>query len=214
MASTTPDIIDLLVGVAPGSPIDLIRAERPETKLNAQKSYLALFEPAHIGDIDLQERHAIAAFVTLLHACERAADFYRERLSSNGASPSFLAAIRAESERGLTRGPYGKFPPGPLSVENTEGPIFETSAFSSSVLGPKLAAALNHTHLLVFRPRDASAAALQKLLDAGWSNGAIVTLSQIVAFLSFQIRVVIGLTALAQSAGLEKGVTAQKEIVA
>ena len=40
-------------------------------------------------------------------------------------------------------------------------------------------------------------AALQALLDAGWSTTDIVTLSQIAAFLSFQIRVVAGLRALA-----------------
>jgi uncharacterized protein YciW len=33
-------------------------------------------------------------------------------------------------------------------------------------------------------------------LDAGWSTTGIVTLSQIVAFLSFQIRVIKGLKAL------------------
>ena len=47
------------------------------------------------------------------------------------------------------------------------------------------------------RARDASAAALQELLDAGWSNAGIVTLSQLVAFLAFQIRTVVGLRALA-----------------
>ena len=51
--------------------------------------------------------------------------------------------------------------------------------------------------MLVFHPRDAAPAALQALLDAGWSTTDIVTLSQIVAFLSFQIRVVAGLRTLA-----------------
>lgn len=37
---------------------------------------------------------------------------------------------------------------------------------------------------------------LQALLDAGWSTTEIVTLSQLVAFLSFQIRVVVGLRVL------------------
>jgi len=64
------------------------------------------------------------------------------------------------------------------------------------VLGPRLAAAFDHMHLLVFHPRDAAPAALQGLLDAGWSTTDIVTLSQIAAFLSFQIRVVAGLRAL------------------
>ena len=43
--------------------------------------------------------------------------------------------------------------------------------------------------MLVFHPRDAAPASLQALLDAGWSATDIVTLSQLVAFLSFQIRV-------------------------
>jgi CMD domain protein len=64
-------------------------------------------------------------------------------------------------------------------------------------LGPRLAAAFEHVHMLVFHPRDAAPASLQALLDAGWSTTGIVTLSQIVAFLSFQIRVVIGLRTLA-----------------
>ena len=40
---------------------------------------------------------------------------------------------------------------------------------------------------------------LQALLDAGWSNDDIVTLSQLVAFLAFQIRAAAGLRILAQT---------------
>ena len=65
------------------------------------------------------------------------------------------------------------------------------------MLGPRLAAAFDHLHMLVFHPRDAAPEALQELLDAGWSTIGIVTLSQIAAFLSFQIRVVAGLHVLA-----------------
>jgi CMD domain protein len=69
------------------------------------------------------------------------------------------------------------------------------------VLGARLAAALEHVHLLVFHPRDASPADMQRLLDAGWSSTAIVTLSQLVAFLSFQIRTIAGLRTLGASLG-------------
>jgi uncharacterized protein YciW len=62
----------------------------------------------------------------------------------------------------------------------------------------RLAAALQHAHLLTLHPRDARPAELQPLLSAGWSaTGAIVTLSQLVSFLAFQIRTVAGLKALA-----------------
>jgi CMD domain protein len=105
--------------------------------------------------------------------------------------------VKAEIARGMTKGPYGAYPAGPLSVEDVEGMRFAVSDTHRPVLGKTLSAALEHAHLLVFHPRDANPAALQALLDAGWSTTGIVTLSQLVAFLSFQIRVVTGLRALA-----------------
>jgi uncharacterized protein YciW len=63
--------------------------------------------------------------------------------------------------------------------------------------------------LLVFRPRDANAAAMQALLDAGWSSTTIVTVSQLVAFLSFQVRTVAGLRALDTSLKQRAGVRAK-----
>jgi len=64
------------------------------------------------------------------------------------------------------------------------------------VLGPRLSAAFEHAHMLVLHPRDAAPPSLQELLNAGWSTTDIVTLSQLVSFLSFQIRVVAGLKAM------------------
>ena len=108
-----------------------------------------------------------------------------------------VAALDAEIARGRTQGPYGSYPAGPLSRENSAGLIYRVSDDGRRSLGARLAAALEHVHLLVFRPRDADPAALQALLDAGWSTNDIVTLSQFVAFLSFQIRAVGGLRTLA-----------------
>ena len=50
--------------------------------------------------------------------------------------------------------------------------------------------------MLVLHPRDASPAHLQALVAAGWTTPQIVTLSQLVAFLSFQIRAVAGFRAM------------------
>ncbi len=200
MTSSTTDVIDLLAGITPGSPVDRIRAERPETRLNAQRSYLALFEPAHAGDVSRSERLAVAAFVAGLHGAAGTAEFYSAGLADVAGGASLTAAVRAEVEKGRTQGPYGHYIAGPLSAENRDGLIYHVSDFSRVVLGPKLSAALEHSHFLVFRPREANADALQTLLDAGWTTTGIVTLSQIVAFLSFQIRVVIGLSALAAAA--------------
>jgi CMD domain protein len=87
--------------------------------------------------------------------------------------------------------------------------IYQVAADRAPVLGTKLAAALAHAHLLVFRPRDASPAAMQALLDAGWSSTAIVVLSQLVAFLSFQVRSVVGLRTLGASLGQPAAATAK-----
>lgn len=194
---STQDIIDTLAGIEPGSALDAIRARRLQARENAQKSYLSLFEPVDASDVSLVERAAVAAFVTGLHAESPVAAFYREKLAANADAAALVEAIQAEIARGKTSGPYGAFPAGPLSIENKAGLIYRVSAERKPVLGARLVAALEHAHLLVFRPRDAASTDMKALLDAGWSSTGIVTFSQLVAFLSFQLRVVSGLRTLA-----------------
>jgi CMD domain protein len=189
------DVIDTLAGLAPDSPLAAIRDRKPVTRQQAQASYRALFEPADTGDVSLQERFAGATFVAGLHAQEDIAAFYAAGLAGTAPPEGLAASLSAEVERGRTNGPYGAYPAGPLSAENVAGPPYAVT--HSEALGARLTAALAHAHLLVFHPRDASAAALQTLLDAGWSNAGIVTLSQLVAFLAFQIRAAAGLRTLA-----------------
>ena len=201
---STKDIIDTLAGIEPGSALDAIRAKRVQARDNAQKSYLSLFEPIDASDFSLTERAAVALFVTGLHGESPVAAFYRAKLAASANGAVLVEAIEAEVARGKTSGPYGSFPAGPLSVENTAGLIYRVSAERKSALGARLVAALEHAHLLVFRPRDAASADMKALLGAGWSNTGIVTLSQLVAFLSFQARVVSGLRTLAAANAKEK----------
>lgn len=198
--SSIPDVIDRLVGVAPGDHIDLVRAHRQEARTHAQQSYLSLFAPTPpvFGHFNAVDRFAVAAFVAGLHGQADVARFYASELAGQGARAGVAEAIAAETKRGAAQGPYGRYPAGPLSAEDTAGPTYAVNDAHREVLGSRLSAALVHAHLLVFHPRDASPAALQALLDAGWSSTEIVTLSQLVAFLAFQIRVVTGLQALAQ----------------
>lgn len=188
------DVIDSLVGIAPGSRLDAIRAQRIEARKHAQESYTSLFEPKELGGVSANERHAIAAFVAGLHGEARTDAFYAAKLSAN-----LRTAVATEVAAARTKGPYGHFPKGPLSVEDAPGPTWKVSDAARAALGPRLAAAFEHTHMLVFHPRDASAPSLQSLLDAGWSTNDIVTISQLVSFLSYQIRVVAGLTVLAST---------------
>jgi CMD domain protein len=197
MPGTDADVIDTLVGIAPGSPLDAIRARRPEARTHAQASYRALFAPEALGGVTAQERFAVGSFVAGLHGRPEVAAFYSSGLARAGASATLRDAVAAALKEATARGPYGSYSPGPLSREDTPGPAYRVSGETGGRLGPRLAAAFEHVHLLVFHPRDAAPPALQALLDAGWSTTDIVTLSQIVAFLSFQVRVVAGLRTLA-----------------
>jgi CMD domain protein len=202
MSAIISDVIDHLAGIRPGSSLDTLRDQRPQARENAQKSYLALFEPEFPGTVTALERHAVAAFVAGLHRQPHVTDFYAAAVRKLGPA-DVVDAIDAEIARGSVEGPYGSYPQGPLTVEDEEGLDYQVSADHRERLGSRLVAALRHAHLLVFHPRDASPDALQRLLDAGWSTTDIVTLSQLVAFLSFQIRVVAGLQALAGASAIE-----------
>jgi CMD domain protein len=200
MPDTETDVIDTLVGITPGSALDAIRHRRPEARNQAQASYRALFVPESPGGVTETERFAVAAFVSGLHGGTETASFYAARLAAGGASGELHRAVDTAIAAAKGQGPYGFYPAGPLSREDTAGPIHRVAAETRRALGSRLAAAFDHMHLLVLHPRDAAPAALQALLDAGWSTTDIVTLSQIAAFLSFQIRVVAGLRVLAGAA--------------
>ncbi|WP_292835046.1 CMD domain protein [Microbacterium sp.] len=176
------DIIDLLAGIRPGDALDALRHQRPQARENAQRSFQALLEPADAGSFPLAERYAIAAFVAHVHGFAAASDFYGDLLGDE--APELVAAVAAAARSGAATGPYGVYREPELRAESTAGPHWTAEAG----LGSRLAAGLTHAHLLVFRPRESSPEALQKLADAGWSADDVVSVSQLVGFLSFQLR--------------------------
>ncbi|MDR3375072.1 MAG: CMD domain protein [Ancalomicrobiaceae bacterium] len=203
--TVSPDVIDHLVGIEPGSTLDALRRSRPATRDSVQRSFLALFQPDEAGDVGLTDRLTVAAFVAGLHKVDIVTAFYIEALA--GRDKALAMAVAGEIEAAAGSGPYGSYPVGPLSTEDLPGPTFRVDAAARARFGERQAAALGHAHLLVLHPRDAGSAALQALIDAGWTSDAVVTLSQLVAFLSFQIRVVAGLQALAGVAVTGAGAT-------
>ncbi|NHI15697.1 CMD domain protein [Microbacterium excoecariae] len=189
--TTNADIIDLLAGIAPGSPLSDVRDLRPEARRNAQRSFEALLEPADPGAFALSERYAVATFVARLHGFAEAAEFYADLLGDE--APELLDPVERAAESGRASGPYGAYREPGLAAEGSEGLRWVAS---DDALGGRLGAALTHAHLLVFRPREARPDALRALVSAGWGADDIVSLSQLVAFLSFQLRVAWGLRAL------------------
>ncbi len=67
-------------------------------------------------------------------------------------------------------------------------------------LSPRLAAILTHTDLLTIEPRNATKADLDKLQEAGLTTPDIITISELIAFSSFQIRLLAALRALSEDA--------------
>ena len=190
------DVIDTLAGIVPGSPLDAIRNQRLQARQHAQASYDSLFKPQSEADASKLERTAIACFVAGLHGRPEMEAFYGTALAEADAPAAWKGAISAAVAAAKGQGPYGHYPKGPLSAEDKAGPVFKMGAAERAALGPKLAAAFEHTHMLVFHPRDAAPPYLQALIDGGWSTTGIVVISQLVAFLSYQIRVVAGLRVL------------------
>ena len=187
------DLIDRLAGVRPGGSVDALRRHRPATRDNAQASYDALFTDVDETHATGAERAADAQFVALLHDDEVAAAHYAA-LARDAGGDALADAIDDLTDDARTTGPYGRYPAdGPLAGESVDGVRLVLDDDRRSSLGERLAAALEHAHLLVFRPRESSPAALVALADAGWSTDGIVTLSQLVSFLAFQLRVAAGL---------------------
>lgn len=193
-----PDLIDDLVGIAPGDRLDVLRAARPIARRDAQASYDGLItSPSDLGRASAVERAAIGYWVAELSQSAPLARHYGTLLG--GLDAAVRDAIAAALPGARTQGPYGHYPAGPLSVEDEDGLVWAAGVELRAAVGARLAAALEHAHLLTYGPRDASPEALQRLLDAGWSTDGIVTISQLVAFTHFQLRLVAGLTVLKES---------------
>lgn len=201
----THDIVDQIAGVTPG--LDALRRRRPVTREQLQASFDALFRPVSEEHASQAERELIAAFATrLAGSSDATGTFYADRALAADARRA--AVVLAEASDAAVEGPFGTYAERGLQDESTEGERYVPSDAAAEALGDRLSAALAHTHLLMFRPREASAADISRLLDAGWSADGIITLSQLVSFLAFQQRVITGLRVLA-AAGLRS--TAQTD---
>lgn len=195
------DVIASLTGISPGDALDQARDRRPESKQHAQGSFEALFVPLDASEVSLAERAAVALFVARLHEEPEAVAFYGALLRETGGGAGLEPLIVAEAGRAAGQGPYGAFR-AENAPESEAGPEYRVASVEAAyALGDRLAAALEHAHMLVLHPRDADRERLGRLLDAGWSSTGIVTLSQLISFLAFQLRVAHGLRELRESVG-------------
>lgn len=161
--NVTDDLVDRLIGLAPGAKTYEVRHFREKVAAATQGSYDALFDPQLPG-LSLAERLLVALYATRITPSPLLAAHYRARLTDAGATPADIAV--AES---------GK---------------------PADAATPRLAAILEFTRKLIEKPVEGDEAALKTLPAAGVSTPAVVTLSQLIAFLSYQVRLVAGLQAM------------------
>jgi len=84
-----------------------------------------------------------------------------------------------------------------LLAEGAERELIAAVGSGAPVADARLGTVLAFTASLIERPIEGDKASVDALADAGLSTPAIVALGQLIAFLSYQIRVVAGLQALA-----------------
>ncbi len=202
MAQHDRTLIETLAGVQSGSPIDRALQARSTLLHEIELGYRAALEPPLPGSFTLAERRIVAAFVAVLQDEAQTRAHFLGLIRGLGAGDGLgdlAVLIETEAEGAAWPGPYGSFPPGPLSVEDLDGPAYLASPALAARLGQRLAAALEHAHLLVLHPRDAGLAALDRLTAAGWSDAEIHALTELVGFVEVTIRAVAGLRAYSYS---------------
>ena len=167
-ASHSPDFIDQAVPLAAGHPLHTLRRERPRIVDATQASQQAMFSDAVQG-LTRQERLAVALHASVLAQVPGVPALYTQALLADGAEPGWVQALAQATEAGA---------PGLAAT-------------------PRLATLLAFAATLTRRPLDGDRAAITALQATGLAPPAIVALAQLVAYLSYQFRLVAGLQALA-----------------
>jgi CMD domain protein len=169
-----PDLVSQLAGLSADGSVAALRAARADATRYTQGSHDALSSP-DVADLTLTERLYAAWYAAWLTPSVAAAQSYRDRLLAASDDPSASAAVLdVLAARGLTA----------------------AAAAIDAAGGPRLAAILAHTHALITRPATTGKPELTALQSAGLTTRAIVALAQLVAFVSYQVRVVTALKAL------------------
>ncbi len=170
ISSTPYDLIDSLAGLAAGGPTHRVRHHRDKVALATAGSYNSLFD-VHLAGVSLAERLLVALYACRLSNTNTLAAHYRARIETLAAGERPDAASLSLADAG-------------------------TAAQLEDVSNVRLQAMLVFTRTLILKPIEGDRAALQALPVAGISTPAVVTLAQLIAFLSYQIRLVAGLAAM------------------
>lgn len=176
------DLVNRLARLAPDGAVAALRAARADAARFTQGSYDALFD-AHATGLSLEERFAAASYAAHLSEAPDAARAYRERLLALASVTGNETLALLEQLKAAENAPAGQSAPTTSATKNT-----------------RVTAILSHTRALVTLAPLPGTPALMRLQEAGLETREIVALSQLVAFVTYQVRVVAALRALEATA--------------
>jgi CMD domain protein len=159
----TPDVVDSVLGITPGSPLALLRGQKPELVAELQAYYEAVFEPdaESAKAFAPDDRYLVAVRVASHTSSKGVADWYANLAEQAGVDSATIARTR-----------------------DVGRPWKDAT---------RLGAAIRHADLLTLHPADAQASDLQDLKAAEFTAAGILSLSQVIAFVSYQVRFIAGL---------------------
>ena len=163
--SATIDVIDQMLAMGGSGPIADLRGRKPELAQQLQSYHESIFRPSE---------HSANAF----SLADRAVIAIRVASFTRSASVVTWYA-RIAQRAGVSAETIER-------AKNVATPWTDESP---------LGAAVRHADLVTVRPADARPSDLQALKDAGFLPAGILSLSQTIAFVSYQLRLVAGLRA-------------------
>ena len=161
--TATPDVMDQLAGLAPDSPLALLRRQRPDVVRHLQGSDEAIFAPRDHGGLTTAERAAAALRASVLLRDATLQKHYGARLEALDAGQRLAASAISGSAGGSDR---------------------------------RWQAILAHAERVTSDPDSARREHIDGLLAVGLSPRAVLALSQLIAYVNFQSRVLAGLNVL------------------
>lgn len=165
---TRLDVIDSILGPQASAAVAPLREEKPELAAQMQDYYDAVFAPAADSEAALSTTERWLIAI---------------RTASQTNSSAVVDWYSAEAIR-----------------SGVDAAAIEKAADASKPWAgePRMAAMMRHVDLIVTHPVDSSRADIEALSDAGLSPAGIVALSQVVAYVSYQLRLVAAFRALGE----------------
>jgi len=162
----TADVIDQIIGGDPNGRIAALRSRKPALIDELQAYYVSIFEPNP------------------------------ESAAAISVGDRALAAVRVASHTGS--GAVVDWYAG-VAVDAGVAPELIARARDVATVwddGTSLGAAIGRADLVTLRPADTEASDIQLLKEAGLTPAGILSLSQTIAFVAYQVRLIAGLRAL------------------